>query len=157
VSRKIYRDRDTAARTCLSRSQHSGLLVSTRKIAPFFAVNARIISCLVTESLLRALYIPIHGFEATGICVILNNGVSSKPPSQQPCTSKDIVAVVPLRHLPIFRHDSTDTRRREIGLLEPLDMLPLVFEVDTNDLGVREAEVCPVHFSRLPLLKFVRS
>lgn len=113
-----------------------------------FAVNARLISCLVTESLLRALYLPIHGFEATGICVLLGNDVSSKPPSQRPCTSKDIVAIVPLCHVPVFRHDGTDTRGKEIGLLDPLDMRPLVFEIDADGLGAGESEVYLVRFSQ---------
>jgi len=120
-----------------------------------FAVNARLISCLVTESLLRALYIPIHGFEATGICVLLGNNVSSEPPSQRPYASKDILAIVPLRDVPIFRHDGTDARGKEIGLLDPLDMFPLVFEVDADGLEAREAEVSLVHFYCQPLLKFV--
>lgn len=136
----------------ISSLRFAGLNPEDRAI---FAVNARLISGLVTESLLRALYFPIHGFEATGICILLGNDVSSKPPSQLPCMSKDIVAVVPLRHVPVFRHDSLDTRGKEIGLLDPLDMLPLVFEVDADGLEAREAEVYLVHFSESLLLKYV--
>lgn len=126
----------------ISSLRFAGLNPEDRAI---FAVNARLISGLVTESLLRALYFPIHGFEATGICVLLGNDVSSKPPSQQPCESKDVVAVIPLRHIPVFRHDGTDTRGKEIGLLDPLDMFPLVFEIDPDGLEAREAEVYLVH------------
>lgn len=114
----------------ISALRFAGLNPEDRAI---FAVNARLISCLVTESLLRALYFPIHGFEATGICVLLNNDVSSKPPSLQPCELKDVIAVVPLRHVPVFRHDGSDTRGKEIGLLDPLDMFPLVLEVEDAD------------------------
>jgi hypothetical protein len=117
-----------------------------------FAVNARLVSCLVTESLLRALYFPIHGFEATGICVLLHNQVSSKPPSQEPYESKDILAVVPLQHVPYFRHDGTDTRGKEIGLLDPLDMLPLVFEVDADGTEPKEIEV---HHLKLSYISYL--
>lgn len=117
-----------------------------------FAVNARLICCLVTESLLRALYFPIHGFEATGICVLLHNGVSSKPPSQKPYESQDVLAVVPLRHVPCFRHDGTDTRGKEIGLLDPLDMLPLVFEVDADGSQPKEIEVHHTDLFHSPLV-----
>lgn len=97
-----------------------------------FATTARLLSCLVTESILRALYFPIHGFEANGICVILNNDVSSEPPALQPYVSKDIFAVIPLHHAPVFKHDGTDSRAKEIALLDPLDMMPVVFEVDPS-------------------------
>jgi len=99
-----------------------------------FATSARLLSCLVTESLLRALYIPIRGFEGNGICVILNSNVSSEPPSPQPYTSKDIFAVIPLYDVPVFKHDGTDPRAKEISLLDPLDMMPLVFQVDPNGM-----------------------
>jgi hypothetical protein len=106
-----------------------------------FATSARILSCLVTESLLRALYFPLHGFEANGVCVILNNGVSSTPPSPQPYASKDIFAVIPLYHVPVFKHDGTDSRAKEIALLDPLDMMPLVFEVDPDEIEHIDTEV----------------
>lgn len=105
-----------------------------------FATSARLVSCLVTESLLRALYLPIHGFESTGICVLLNSDVSSKPPSEQPYESKDILAIFPLRHVPYFKHDGTDTRGKEIGLLDPLDMMPLCFEVEVDIDGTKQPE-----------------
>lgn len=106
-----------------------------------FAVTARLLSCLVTESLLRALYFPIHGLEATGICVILGDSISSPVP-QSPYESKDITAIIPLRYLPIFRHDGTDPRAREISLLDPLDMLPLILEVDLDGTQTTQTDVC---------------
>lgn len=111
-----------------------------------FATSARLLSCLVTESMLRALYLPIHGFEANGICIVLNNDVSSEPPSPQPYASKDIFALIPLYHVPVFKHDGTDSRAKEIGLLDPLDMMPLVFEVDPNGTGHNDTEVMSSDF-----------
>jgi hypothetical protein len=106
-----------------------------------FATSARLLSCLVTESILRALYLPIHGFEATGVCVILNSDVSSQPPSLQPYASKDIFAIIPLYHVPVFKHDGTDPRAKEIALLDPLDMMPWIFEVDPNRTEPPDTEV----------------
>lgn len=121
-----------------------------------FATTARLLSCLVTESILRALYFPIHGFEANGICVILNNDVSSEPPALQPYVSKDIFAVIPLHHAPVFKHDGTDSRAKEIALLDPLDMMPVVFEVDPSGTRPPDTEVlslillCQYYRLRLP-------
>lgn len=81
-----------------------------------FATAARLFSCLVTESLVRAVYLPlIGGFEATGICVVLNGALSSLPPSDLACEPKDILAIIPLWHVPIFKHDGKDPRGPEIG------------------------------------------
>ncbi|THU85116.1 hypothetical protein K435DRAFT_732522 [Dendrothele bispora CBS 962.96] len=105
-----------------------------------FATSARLISCLVTESLVRALYYTFEGFEATGFAVLLAGDVSSKPPRtlDEAYTSKDILGLVPLRYVPVFKHDGSDPRAKEIGLLDPLDMLALVFEVEENGIPMAE-------------------
>lgn len=89
------------------------------------ASTVRLLSCLVTESCARALYFPLAGFEATGFSVVLKPETSLT----RPYTATDILAVLPLRHLPIFKHDGQDERAKEIGLLDPFDMMPLVLEV----------------------------
>lgn len=91
-----------------------------------FASTARLVSCLVTESLVRALYYPLEGFVAMGFSVVLSGDVLSDKHSY---SSQDILAIIPLRHTPVFKHDGIDPRGREIGLLDPLDMLPLIFEL----------------------------
>ena len=105
-----------------------------------FATSARLLSCLVTESLLRALYLPVHGSEAKGLCVILNNNVCPEPPSQL-YAAQDIFAIIPLYHIPVFKHDGGDPRAKEIGLLDPLDMMPVIFEVDPNGTKAPATEV----------------
>ncbi len=90
-----------------------------------FATTARLISCLVTESVVRALYYTLDGFEASGFAVVLCNATA---PIDVNYGSNDILCVIPLQHVPVFKHDGTDPRGSEIGLLDPLDMLPLVFE-----------------------------
>lgn len=90
-----------------------------------FATTARLISCLVTESVVRALYCTLDGFEASGFVVVLCNAT---PTIDVNYGSNDILCVIPLQHVPVFKHDGTDPRGPEIGLLDPLDMLPLAFE-----------------------------
>lgn len=94
-----------------------------------FATSARLISCLVTESLIRALYFPLQGFEATGFCVLLSGSAASSVITDRPYNREDILGVVPLRYIPVFKHDASDPRGKEIGLLDPLDMVPLVLEL----------------------------
>lgn len=96
-----------------------------------FGTAARMLSCLVTESLARGIYLKLaSGLDATGICVVLLGDISSQPPPDiaTAYTPSNILAVIPLRHVPVFKHDGTDPRGKEIGLLDPMDMLPLVFE-----------------------------
>ncbi len=94
------------------------------------ASTVRLLSCLVTESVVRALYFPLEGFEATGFATVLKPEV----PLNRAYTAADILAVIPLRHLPVFKHDGQDDRAKEIGLLDPLDMMPLVLELSTTSL-----------------------
>ncbi|KAJ3968684.1 hypothetical protein EV361DRAFT_402451 [Lentinula raphanica] len=96
-----------------------------------FATTSRLLSCLVTESLSRALYFPLTGFEATGFCVLLSGEVSSRPPQSidVPYKLSNILTIILLKHVPVFKHDGADPRGPEIGLLDPMDMLPLTLEV----------------------------
>ncbi|TFK75105.1 hypothetical protein BDN72DRAFT_892460 [Pluteus cervinus] len=100
-----------------------------------FATTARLLSCLVTESLVRALYFPLQGVEATGVAIVLKGNVSSGQPSY---SSGDLLAVIPLLHAPVFKHDGTDSKGPEIGLLDPLDMAPLIFEPRDDAIEIGE-------------------
>ncbi|KAJ7220103.1 IucC family-domain-containing protein [Mycena pura] len=103
-----------------------------------FGTAARLLSCLVTESLVRAIYVELSSgdrdntFSAAAVCLL--GDVSARPPPDVavPYKASDILAIVPLVHVPVFKHDGTDPRGREIGLLDPMDMLPLVFEFTTG-------------------------
>jgi hypothetical protein len=106
-----------------------------------FATASRLLSCLVTESLTRALYIPLVGLEPKAAAVILSAQVSDKPPADTPVYAvSDILAIVPLKHVPIFKHNTSDSRAIEIGLLDPMDMLPVVYVVDRSTVPT-ETEV----------------
>ncbi|KAG6880105.1 hypothetical protein C0992_005812 [Termitomyces sp. T32_za158] len=73
----------------------------------------------------EAFYIPIVGFEIVGVAVVLLCGFDA-PRSYQ---SKDILAIVALHDIPFLHEDTTGSGERKIGLLDPLDMMPLIFEI----------------------------
>lgn len=98
-----------------------------------FATAARLLSCLVTESLVRAIFIPLQWSDSVGIGVVLNVPVSNI--SATDCISYsqgDILAIIVFKHVPVFKHDSSDPRGKEIGLLDPLDMAPLVLMTNVH-------------------------
>lgn len=105
-----------------------------------FATTARLISCLVTESLVRAIFVPLQWSDCVGIGVALRAPVAtiSTHNSKQ---EDDVLAIVLLRHVPILKIDSKGPRGKEIGLLDPLDMFPLVLVV-SGDGESCEDEVC---------------
>lgn len=96
-----------------------------------FAVISRLLSCLVTESLLRAYYIPLSGLpEATGFAVILSTHLMSEQPIiNRSLRAHDIFAIVPLQHPPAFGEATAFRHGRSIGLLDPLDMVPVFYEL----------------------------
>ncbi|KAG5642424.1 hypothetical protein DXG03_002798 [Asterophora parasitica] len=100
-----------------------------------FAVISRIISCLVTEQLLRGIYIPIAELpNATGVLVVLSTHlISERPIISRSLRPNDIFAIVPLRHAPVFYPVTTETpdykHGQPVGLVDPLDMRPEVFEL----------------------------
>ncbi|KAJ3920117.1 IucC family-domain-containing protein [Lentinula edodes] len=110
-----------------------------------FATSSRLVSCLVTESLSRALYYkfplptPPSPGDITGFCVLLSGTLSSQPPrslNEPYILSSDVLAIVLLAHVPVFKHDGTDLRGQEIGLLDPMDMIraaPLKIRADSGE------------------------
>ncbi|KAH9052946.1 IucC family-domain-containing protein [Lactarius deliciosus] len=99
-----------------------------------FATIARLLSSFVTESLVRAIFLPLQCSDCVGIAVVLNAPVSSVPATDCISYSEgDILAIIVLKHVPIFKHDSSDPRGKEVGLLDPLDMSPLVLVTVTQE------------------------
>lgn len=94
-----------------------------------FSTSSRLLSCLITESLLKAVFVPICSSPQeylAGTAIVFTPAASKH---EGPYTPRDIFAVLPLRHIPIFKpHSNT-----EIGLLDPLDMLPYVYELPTDE------------------------
>lgn len=95
-----------------------------------FAVTSRLLSCLITESLLSALFVPIDVSKAVGACVVLSSqGIAAGAPLNKPYRPADIFVIVPLRTLPVLKPCRNDSLGQEIGLVDPLDMLPWIYEV----------------------------
>ena len=115
-----------------------------------FATTARLLSCLVTGSLVRAIFIPLQWSDVVGIAVVLNAPVSSKPATDCISYSQgDILAIIVLKHVPILKHDSSDPRGKEVGLLEPLDMYPLVLMTVSHKDSDEKEEVLLRKFSHI--------
>jgi hypothetical protein len=104
-----------------------------------FGTTARLLSCLVTESLVRAIFAPLQWSGCAGIGVIIKTPISTVPNHDGKYSHGDVLAIVSLRHAPVFRTDSSDPRGKEIVLLDPLDMFPLVLV--TSDDGDSHNEV----------------
>ncbi|KAJ7510429.1 IucC family-domain-containing protein [Mycena galericulata] len=94
-----------------------------------FAVSSRLLSCLVTESLLRALYLETKQSTAmAGILVILSTSViSEQPVITRALRPNDIFALVPLHSAPVFKDTAPTKHGRMVGLVDPLDMIPEIF------------------------------
>ena len=92
-----------------------------------FATIARLLSCLITESLVPAFYKPLQGKDISGIAIVLR---SESLLYLKAFGANDILAIVPLHHPPVFKPDgdTSELLGRAIGLLDPLDMIPVVFE-----------------------------
>ncbi len=95
-----------------------------------FTVTTRLFSCLVTESLLHALYFPLSGSSAAGFALILlrNPSKTSVSPTASTIQITDVFALIPLQGTPILTDDDDGSTIRKIALLHSLDMdtLPLV-------------------------------
>lgn len=90
-----------------------------------FAVTSRLLSSIITEGLLPAVYVPLDDSTiARGLCVIL-----SRDQTPGPLRASDVYAVVPLHHQPLLKpRDATTALGRSVWLLDPFDMLPRVLE-----------------------------
>ena len=110
-----------------------------------FAVTSRLLaSMIVTESLLRTYYIPIHSEEACGVCIILSAHVMGESPiftrSLRPA---DVFAILPLHQEPVYS-GMLSAHGRPIWLLDPLDMIPSISDLLTREAGL-VIYVCSIH------------
>ncbi|KAJ3986708.1 IucC family-domain-containing protein [Lentinula detonsa] len=104
-----------------------------------YAIWSRLLSCLVTESLLRAFYLPLPPNvpgPATGIMVILStNLISEKPQISRALVASDIYAIVPLYREPVLKEENfLQKHGKSVALVDPLDMLPEIYELTEDSL-----------------------
>lgn len=107
-------------------------MLSTTKLTPqdnaSFAVSSRLLSCFVTEGILLAYYMPMpETADVSGAMIILSPAISSPP--QRTIVPDDVYCMVFLRNSPVLLEPSPTKYGRRIGLVDPLDMLPGVFEL----------------------------
>jgi len=94
-----------------------------------FATTARLLSCLVTESLVEAIYIPSPAQNTfQGWAIILAPGLSLDAIAGKDIGS--VLAAVPLHHEPVTKSNSTGSSL--IGLLDPMDMMQVIYEVTSH-------------------------
>jgi hypothetical protein len=80
-----------------------------------FATSSRLLSCLIAESLLKAIFVPACDIPLKhfiGAAIVLTSSASKR---DRPYNPDDIFAIIPLRHIPVFKPRCKD----EIGLLDP--------------------------------------
>lgn len=100
----------------------SSILLSPKHNAQF-AVVSRLLSCLVTEGIVLAYYIPISELGKTnGAMVVLSPAIPSHP--DRTIRPDDVLAIVLLRHSPVLLDNIPTCYGRRVGLVDPLDMVP---------------------------------
>jgi hypothetical protein len=101
-----------------------------------FSVTSRLLAGIVTESLLRSYYIPIHSEEACGVCIILSTRVmGGNPILTRSLRPADVFAILPLHQEPVYS-GTLSIHGRPIWLLDPLDVIPSIFELSTREAGL---------------------
>lgn len=103
-----------------------------------FATSVRLISCLVTESLVDAIFYPLNAHGLAGFAAIQFTGKVAGGLR----SSGNNLAIVPLLHAPIFRRQTHASALPGpiIGLLDPLDVAPLILVF--GDSGNEMPAVC---------------
>ena len=80
--------------------------------------------------MLRAFYLPLAHPRASGVLVVLSNHLMSEMPViDRALQSKDIFTLVPLLNAPLFSGTSVSKHGRPVGLVDPLDMFPEIYEL----------------------------
>ncbi|KAI0031192.1 IucC family-domain-containing protein [Vararia minispora EC-137] len=93
-----------------------------------FSASARLLSALVTESLARAIYLPVQANELVAFALLLSARVSKEEPREVGTYGlSDILIILPLKHVPVLGLDDSDVR-----LLDPLDLHPIFFFVNNE-------------------------
>ena len=98
-----------------------------------FAVTSRLLSCLVTETLLRALYFPLSDVSATGFALILLGPSATPAFRAADIQITDVFALIPLQGVPMLNCEEDGTAIKEITLLDPLDLVPLPLVISKYD------------------------
>ena len=101
-----------------------------------FAVMSRLLSCLVTEQILPALYFTSDFSDptASGYMVVLSSSLECRDHTST-LSLGDIFVIVPLRHAPVYKEDLPKGLGWLVELVDPLDMLPHVCQLMFAETG----------------------
>lgn len=104
-----------------------------------FATSIRLLSCLVTESLVDALFYPLRLHGLAGFAAI-----QLKDQPGGVLDSRNTLAILPLLHAPIFRkgNDALVASTPTIALLDPLDAAPLIYTFGKEATPRQEVGCC---------------
>ncbi|KAK1219366.1 hypothetical protein PQX77_017890 [Marasmius sp. AFHP31] len=119
----------------LAKNMPPKIRLSSPRQRASFSVSSRLVACLVTESLLRAYYLPVDVGRAkphvVGMMVVLSPSVFSEQPIiTRALRADDVFAIVPLHSIPVLKTGPAHRQGHPIGLVDPLDMLPDIYELE---------------------------
>ncbi len=98
-----------------------------------FAGMSRLISCLVTEQILPALYFALDASETLALGFMLVGSMPGHSGDNRILHADDIFVIVPLCHTPVLGRGIIADTGRPIELVDPLDMLPFVYQVENQE------------------------
>lgn len=101
-----------------------------------FATTSRLVACLTSESLVPAYFVPSTEQDIIGICLLLRPTCVKEEDVPTSVTLDDILAVVPLRGLPVIDNSHTAILNGvgcpRIDMVDGLDMLAHIYSIDTH-------------------------
>ena len=103
-----------------------------------FATSARLLSCLVTESLVDAHFYPHATSTIAGWATICLKASTGPPSAPEP------LAIIPLHHYPLIDQEMDSYGALKISLLDPLDMLPSILVARIRIGGDKQASTTQV-------------
>ncbi|KAI8636368.1 IucC family-domain-containing protein [Parasitella parasitica] len=103
-----------------------------------FATTSRLVACLTSESLIPAYFIPVakETEKSIGLCLLLRPVKGQEEAIIHQVTLDSVLAVIPLRGLPILDTDTSVNWNgvvcTRISLIDSLDMQPHIYSVVTG-------------------------
>ncbi|OBZ85715.1 Uncharacterized protein y4xN [Choanephora cucurbitarum] len=100
-----------------------------------FATTSRLVACLTSESLVPVYLVPSKRQDLVGLCLLLRPTVCEEDKVPEKVSVQDILAVVPLRGLPIINETCAKWNGilcPRIDLVDNLDMEPHIYSINTT-------------------------
>jgi hypothetical protein len=98
-----------------------------------FAGMSRLISCVVTEQILPALYFALDASKTLAHGFMLVGSMPGHSGDNWILHADNIFIIVPLCHTPVLGRGIIADTGRPIELVDPLDMLPFFYQVENRE------------------------